>query len=280
MKRYHITHFALLLSMGALLLAGCGGNGVAGTTPAPSPFRGNYEATIALDAGKTGKLALTVANDAKATGTLTVTVPPARGTYGPTFSFSAGSFNVSGNVTSSGAFDISGTDPIGGAFSIDGSLPTSGNGTGSLTVRAGGQTFTSSITLAMGSGSGSLTFTNSGANINASAFPANPYVLISTVDGHSSIVAIPSVSDNSRSFSVNVNAAVKAGDTIDLTTSDLMTAMYSDSASGQSANWISSGGSIKVIARTANTFEFQFQSVKFTSTDHAGSFTVSGTLKK
>lgn len=267
----------LTLLVAASILTGCAGSGTT-TGLGASPYQGAYQSTITLDNAKTGTLALDVAANATATGTLTVAVPPAKGSLAP-FTFTAGPISVSGNVNPDGTFSLTGTDPTSGGFSIGGNLPLSNNGTGSITVNAGGSTFTSTIGVSLGGGSGSLTFSNSSASINSAAFPTNPYILISTVNGDSAIVAIPSLQDNSRSFSVLLNSSVSAGATVALSSSATTKVGYHELAADD-VDWTATSGTLKVISRTANSFEIQLQNVVFTSQDATGSFTVNGSLKK
>lgn len=267
----------LTLLVAASILTGCAGSGST-TGLGVSTYQGAYQSTITLDNAKTGTLALDVSANATATGTLTVAAPPAKASLAP-FTFTAGPISVSGNVNPDGTFSLTGTDPTSGGFSIGGNLPLSNSGTGTLTVNAGGSTFTSTIGVTMGGGSGSLTFSSSTASINAAAFPANPYILISTVNGDSAIVAIPSLQDNTRSFSLLLSSSVSAGDSIALSPSANANAGYHETAADD-VDWIATGGTLKVISRTATSFEVQFQNVVFTSQEATGSFTVNGTLKK
>lgn len=266
-----------LLVAGIATLTGCAGSGATTGTGGPSPFQGAYQSNIGLDNGKSGALTLNVAADASATGTLKVTVPPAKVSRAP-FSFTAGDISVSGNVNADGTFTLTGSDPISGGFGISGNLPTTGNGTGSIEVSAGGATYTSTIGVSQGGGSGSLTFSNSTAAINSAAFPTNPYVLMATVAGASSVVAIPSITDNSRSFQFGLGPDEQAGTTVTFSANSHMFG-YSE-RSNDAVDWYATSGTMKIVSRTANTFEIQLVNAVFTSPDTTGSFTVNGTLKK
>jgi hypothetical protein len=265
------------LLVAASILTGCAGSG-ATTGVGASPYQGAYQSTVTLDNAKTGTLVLDVAANATANGTLTVTAPSPNASLAP-FTFTAGPISVSGNVNPDGSFSLTGTDPTSGGFNIGGNLPLNANGTGSLTVSAGGSTFTSTIGVSQGGGSGSLTFSNSTASINTAAFSANPFILMSTVNGDSAIVAVPSAQDNSRSFSVLLGSAATAGSTVALAGNANVNALYHEIAV-DNVDWIATGGSLKIVSRTTNSFEIQFQNVVFTSQDATGSFTVNGTLKK
>lgn len=268
--------------LAAALLTGCAGDGGGLSGAGASAFAGSYTADYTLDGGKGGDLAFTVAADSSVTGTLVVTAPPvlAPGTRAEDFSFTVGSLTVSGNV-SNGQLNLTGTDPNSGGFTIAGSLPTSPSDNTVLTLSAGGVNYTAQVLISQGSGSGSLTFTNSGANINASAFPATPYVLMSTVGGSTALVAVPSVSDTSRSVGLTLVAEASAGTSHTFSNTNTgVVCVYSDSASGTEVDWKASSGTLKVISRTDSTIKVEFVNAVFTSSQASGSFTLNGILQK
>lgn len=263
--------------LAATALIGCAGNG-GGVTGAGISYAGSYKADFTLDGGKKGALALTVAPDSKASGVLTVTAPaPGRSSTREGFSFTVGTLTITGSVAN-GQLNVTGTDPASGGFTLTGSLPTSPSDNTTLTLTAGGTNYTAQCLISQGGGTGSLTFTNSGANINTAAFPSNPYILISSVAGSSAIVAIPSVTDNSRSILVTLGSTATAGSTIDLATSIETTAGYYEKSTD--LNWEAKTGSIKVLSRTDSSVSIQFIDPVFTCKTSPGSFKLTGTITK
>jgi hypothetical protein len=151
------NRIALCVAALSALLAGCSGNAtITPLMPTGNPYAGTYESNVELDNLKTGHITLTANADNSASGTMVVTAPvaPSEHTRGNLFSFTVGTLNISGMVDDSGHFNLSGSDPNSGNFNVDGSLST--NGTGTVNVRAGGQTYTSTITVTHGTGSGSI----------------------------------------------------------------------------------------------------------------------------
>ncbi|CAN5711194.1 hypothetical protein BH11ARM2_BH11ARM2_19000 [soil metagenome] len=142
---------ALTAALGALI--GCGGDGstTPGLTdattanpldPTINPYQGSYQASTALDDGKTGTTDLIVGADGSANGTLTVvagTTPATR------FSLPVGTYSLAGTVDpDSGAFALVGTVPELGELAYSGTLPSSG-ADGAFTLTAGGDTWTGTI---------------------------------------------------------------------------------------------------------------------------------------
>ncbi len=268
--------------LAGVILTGCAGDGGGPSGAGASAYAGSYLADYTLDGGKEGDLTFAVAADSSATGTLVVTAPSAMalGTRGGDFSFTVGSLTVSGSV-SNGQLNLSGTDPNSGGFTITGSLPTSPADNTQLTLTAGGTSYTAQVLISQGGGSGSLTFTNSGANINSSAFPANPYVVMSSVGGATSLVAIPSMTDTSRGLVLNLGTGVSAGSSYTFSNMEAsVTCLYTDDVSGDDVDWRATSGTLKVISRTDSAFKVEFVNAVFTSKDSSGSFTLKGVLQK
>lgn len=271
--------------LAAALLTGCAGDGGGPSGAGASAFAGSYTADYTLDGGKSGDLAITVAADSSVSGALVVAAPVARvgkafDTRAEDFSFTVGSLTVSGNV-SNGQLNLTGTDPNSGGFTITGSLPTSPADNTVLTLSAGGINYTAQVLISQGSGSGSLTFTTTGANINSAAFPATPYVLMSTVAGNTAMLAIPSVTDTSRSVNLTLVAEASAGTSHTFSDTNIgVVCVYSDSASGTDVDWKASSGTLKVISRTDSTIKLEFVNAVFTSSQAPGSFTLNGILQK
>lgn len=267
----------------SLLVVGCAGSGSSvGGSVAPNPYAGSYTSAPTLDGGKRGTLALTVAADGKATGTMSVAAPRTLAVTpaGP-FSFTIGTMTVNGTVGNDGTLNITGTDPTSGGFSIGGQLGL-GSANGSITVAAGGETWTSAIGISSGGGSASLTYSGvTGANVNSSAWPSNPFVLRSDVAGSTAAVASPSATDNSRAISFNVGAAVKPGDSVTLNGANGLnaTVLYQEGAK----TWIANGGTLKLVARSATTLRIELVNANFAadaSTPATGTFKLSGTIAK
>lgn len=275
-RRVFSTLVAILAA--ATALTGCAGNGAGPSTGGGISYAGSYSAAFTLDAGKTGDLSLAVAPDSSVSGSLVVKGAPAApsGRAGG-FSFTVGSLTVTGSIAN-GILNLMGTDPNAGGFTITGSLPVKAGDNTVLTLTAGGTSYTAQCLVSQGSGSGSLTFVNNGASINSAAFPAAPYVAMSTVGGDTAIVAVPSVSDTSRSFSILMNASASSGMTIDLATSKAISMGYFEQSTG--FNWNAVSGSVQIVSRTDSGFSLKFTDIVFTSTDSSGSFKVNGALSK
>jgi hypothetical protein len=276
-----------LFALAAAVLAGCGGSGSnPSTLPNPNnEFAGQYRSTMTLDGGKQGTLNLTVSETGSATGTLTVAAASAV-TRDP-FSFTVGgSLTVSGNVDTDGTFDIRGTDPLGGDFGITGNLPADGNGTGSITVHAGGSTYTSTIGVAMGTGTGSITFSNvSGASISGAAFPSNPYILMSSVPAGSAILVIPSVTDTSRSLGLTIASTVPVGKKQPVGEQYFgeVLVVYGEGAEENVKEWRATSGHVTVVSRTATSVELKLENLHFEGEGKnagTGTFTINGSIKK
>lgn len=275
----HLVHILIVLAVSAtLLLGGCGGS-TDDSALAANPYQGSYASTLTLDNGKRGDASLTVAADGSAAGTLTVTTPAATARGRDGFEFSNGVINISGEVNHDGSFSMTGTDPLSGGFEISGQLPADGSGSGSISVKAGGNTYTSTITLEQGSGGAALKFSSVTASIDSSDFSGTPYIIISQVAGNYSIVAVPSAQDNSRSFVLNIDSSVKAGDTVDFATSSAVGINYRDTASND-VDWNPTAGKLKIVTLSSTSVKFEFQAVQFASDDASGGFTVNGTLQK
>lgn len=268
--------------LAAAILTGCAGDGGGLSGSGASAFAGSYTADYTLDGGKSGDLAFTVAADSSASGTLVVSAPAvmAPSTREGGFSFTVGSLTVTGNV-SNGQLNLTGTDPNSGSFTISGSLPTSPADNTVLTLSAGGTSYTAQVLISQGGGSGTLTFTNSGANINSSAFPTNPYVLMSTVGGSTALLAVPSVTDTSRSLGVTLDGTAAAGTSHQFSAANSsIVSGYTDNASGTLIDWNAVSGTLKVISRTDSSVKVEFVNVVFTSSELSGSFTLNGILQK
>lgn len=270
--------FALfLLGLFTFVMVGCGGSGTSTLAPTVNAFAGTYTSNMTLDAGKQGSMNLTVSSAGAATGTLTVSA--ARSSREGGFSFTIGTISISGNVNSDGSFSLTGNDPTSGNFGASGQLNSSSSGT--ITVTAGGQTYTGGVTL--GTGSGSLTFTNvSGVNGITTNFPSNPYVVSSTVGGASAILILPSVNENTRSFTITLNSTALAGDVIPLTGILNQKAWVSYSTASD-RDWDATGGTLEILARSGNTWSIRLNGATFTARTTGtavGSFTASGTVTK
>lgn len=280
------SRFALLAVAASLLAAGCGGSGSNPTSvPTTNAYAGSYESTLTLDHGKRGDLALTVTDTGSASGTLTVSAGSAL-TRDP-FEFATGLITVTGKVNSDGTFSFGGNDPTGGHFDVTGNLPANGNGTGSITVTAGGETYTSTIGVSIGTGSGSITFSAiQGANIAGTPFPSNPYVFVSNVPAGTAVMAIPSASDGSRVVGATVIADLPIGEPIPITgkANTQALATYIEGPQDDMKRWVGTSGSLTIVSRTATTIEIKFNSVKFepnkTDNPGTGTFVINGTIKK
>ncbi|MGV3618841.1 MAG: hypothetical protein ACO1SV_26245 [Fimbriimonas sp.] len=66
-----------------------------------------------------------------------------------------------------------------------------------------------------GEAAGALTFgAISGAPISGAAFPSNPYVVMTTVNGYAAATILPSPTDKSRSFGLMIAASVQTGQSV------------------------------------------------------------------
>ncbi|MEI7577238.1 MAG: hypothetical protein WCK51_10110 [Armatimonadota bacterium] len=266
----------------AITVVGCGGSGANSAT---NPFTGNYTSSLKLDGNKPATLALNVSSTGDATGTLTVTAPAATPSRGASsgFSFSIGTHNVSGSVGSDGTINITGTDTGTGAgtFTVGGQISSGGSGT--LNVIAGGVTYTATISAASTGNTGALTFSNgSGTNADLSAYPANPFILTSSVGESMSIVVAPPGGGNARTFTLMLGSTATPGTTFTYGTvqSTFNVMLYGE---GNTKSWRATSGTATVVSRTASTFELQFNNVNLVAesdTSATGSFTLNGTLKK
>lgn len=274
-----------LFALAATVLAGCGGSNSTSTIPTANAYEGQYQSTMTLDSGKQGTLNLTVSDTGSATGTLTVAAGTTL-TRDP-FSFTVGgSMTVSGNVDADGTFDIQGTDPLGGDFDITGNLPADGNGTGSITVHAGGATYTSTIGISIGTGTGSITFSNvSGASISGAAFPSTPYILMSTVPAGSAVLVIPSVTETTRSLGLTLASTVPVGEKRPVGEQyygEILVG-YSEGPEGSAKVWRAKSGHITIVSRTATSIEVKLENLHFEgegSDAGTGTFTINGSFKK
>ena len=139
-----IAPLVLIASLGAFVLAGCGGGDNndtdltnAGIIGGGSVFAGRKVSTVTLGGGKTGTLDFVVDAANRVTGTLTVAGSTTRQAY----SFTAGVFAISGSVNpATGAFTLNGDIPGSGPFSIAGTLPSASGG-GGYTLTANGETY-------------------------------------------------------------------------------------------------------------------------------------------
>lgn len=266
----------------AITVVGCGGSGLNSLT---NPFAGSYTSSLTLDSNKPATLALSVTSTGVATGTLTVSPPPvapSRGSSGG-FSFSIGTHNISGSVGSDGTINITGTDTGSGAgsFTVGGQINSGGNGT--LNINAGGAVYNATISASGTGNTGNLTFSNgSGTNADLSPYPANPFILTSSVGGSMSIVVAPPGGGNARTFTLMLGSTATPGTTFTYGTieSTFNVMLYGE---GTTKSWRATSGTATVVSRTANTFELQFNNVNLVAesdTSATGSFTLNGTLKK
>lgn len=283
-----MKHLASTLGLVAAVMvpwiSGCAGNNSGVTAPA-SRFAGSYGSSLTLDGGKRGTLALTVASDSTVTGTMTVAAAaPLIQRAAVPFSFTIGTIQVSGTVDANGALNLTGTDGASGAFTIGGTLSTTGQGT--VTVGAGGQTFSGGITHGGsgggggGGGTGDLTIANSGATINFTSFPSKGYYFVSNVGTSYSVVAIPALTDSSRTIGLTLADVSKVGQTLTVTNANNFdVASFYKEKDGPQYN--AESGGIKIISfASAASFELEFINVKYTSKDAPGSFTLNGRMKR
>ncbi len=261
-----------------LFAVGCAGNGT--SSPGTAAYAGTYTGTTTLDSGKKGDLNFTLAADGTATGSLTVSAPAA--SKAGDFNFTFGTMQIEGHISDDGTLTMTGTDPNSGNFEITGKVNP--DGTATLTITASGSTFTVNVNITTGGGSGSITFSNgSSTNANLTAYPSNPFILLSDVNGHAAILVVPSTSDTTRNFSIALDDTMTAGvsHTFDGTSFDVCSMTYNEG----DRSWRASSGQLKVVSRTATSFEIQLVNVGFVAetgggSTATGSFTVNGTIKK
>src|SRR5579862_986074 len=116
-RRVLSNALCLFVAICILATAGCGGKSVDF-----SVWAGSYSGSAVLDNNKTATLSLVSDSTGLATGTLVVTGADGTDTN---FKFTAGTYNVSGSVTSTGGgFEVDGTVPNNGNFVIRGTFPT------------------------------------------------------------------------------------------------------------------------------------------------------------
>ncbi len=280
MKTQNLLGAILLTS----LLTGCGGSDSSSSTAA-NPFVGAYNGTATLDAGRTGTLTASVSSTGALTGTFAVTAAPTA--PGKNFSFSVGTFNLTGTVDASGTLNATGTDPIGGAFTITGTLSRTGNGT--YTITAGGDSYSGTITVSAGGGSGNLTISNAiGSNVNTTAWPSTPFLLISEAGGLSAVLAIPAQTDNSRNLNMLLEARATSGNDYPIDSSNLNSVTiftYTDGIGANAKTWVANGGTFKLISKSAGKIKFQLINATFAPSADAGNpatgtFTLNATLEK
>lgn len=263
----------------AISISGCGGST---SNSLINQYAGTYSGNLTLDNSKNGALALTVTSTGTATGTLTVTGPPTAPSRGANnFTFSLGTTNITGTVGSDGSINISGTDAGSGLFTVGGSIGANG---GNITIDAGGQNYTGTISTNLnGGGGGAITLTNgNGTNAILSNFPENPFILMSTVGGSSSIVASPQGGGNARTLLISLGTDAVPGSTVTYTSSNFASNTFSYGEGG-SKSWRATAGTATIVSRTTNTFQISFNNVTMTAesdTSATGSFTLNGTLKK
>lgn len=275
--------FATLLV--AISIVGCGGSG--SSVSSPNSYAGTYTGSTTVDGGKRAELSTTVGSDGTLSGTLQISAPLVVSTTGRggrgDFSFSIGTFNISGTADANGNMTATGTDPIGGAFSISGTLATSGNG--SFAITAGGTTYNGTISVSIGSGTGNLTISGAtGSNVNTAAWPSSPYILISEASGLTAFLAIPAANDNSRNLNLMVEARAVTGETYPIDPSNLASVTiftYSDGTGANTKTWIAQSGTFKVLGRSAGKLKFELKDAVFTPSNDSGnlatgSFTLNG----
>lgn len=279
------ARLALFALAASILAAGCGGSNSTSTVPTANAYAGAYESTMTLDNGKQGTLNVTVSDTGSASGTLAVAAGNTL-TRDP-FSFTVGgTITISGSADANGHFELHGTDPTGGDFDITGNLPADGNGTGSITVSAGGETYTSTIGVTMGTGAGSITFSNvSGAGISGAAFPSNPYILMSTVPAGSALVVIPSLTDTSRSLGMTLASTIPIGEKFPVGEqfAGEVIASYSEGPDDAKKVWRATSGHVTILSRSATSIEVKLENLHFEGEGNdagPGTFTVNGSFKK
>jgi hypothetical protein len=281
------ARIAIYLAALSALLVGCAGDAsITPLTPIGNPYAGTYKSTVELDNLKTGTITLNANAEGHVDGTMVVSAPvaPVEHGRGLSFGFSVGTLNVHGTVDESGHFNLQGTDPSSGDFSMDGDLSL--HGTGTINVRAGGVTYSSTITISHGTGFGTFTINNNGgANIISSNFGSSPYVLISTVGEFSTLIILPSITETNRSFTMILNEAAVTGATVNLVGPNAGASTIAYTENEGTKVWFATSGQMKIVSRTADTIEVQLIDAEFTAGDSAenqatGSFVANGTVKK
>jgi hypothetical protein len=146
------TISAVVVVLAVVALSGCGEDDGSSGVPSPSPtttptpsvtpgqaFTGDFAGTVALDAGRTGVVALNVQSNEQATGTLTIS----GGTTSETVP-------LTGFVAlSNGDFSLSGSSADGSVTAtVSGTLPGSGGGSGILVIQIGTNFFRGTISAA------------------------------------------------------------------------------------------------------------------------------------
>ena len=140
--------FAATAVCAAIALSACGGDGGTSGAPSPTPtstptpgqaFTGHFAGTAALDAGRTGTVALIVQSNEQATGTLTISGGTTPETV-PLTGFVA---------LSNGDFSLNGSSADGSVTAtVSGTLPDSGGGSGILVIQIGTTIFRGTISAA------------------------------------------------------------------------------------------------------------------------------------
>jgi hypothetical protein len=140
--------FAATVVYAVIALSACGGDGGSPGSPSPAPtstptpgaaFTGHFAGTVALDAGRTGAVALIVQSNEQATGTLTIS-----GETTPETVLLTGFVALS-----NGDFSLSGSSADGSVTAtVSGTLPGSGGGSGILVVQIGTNIFRGTISAA------------------------------------------------------------------------------------------------------------------------------------
>src|SRR5690242_12667446 len=112
-----IVSAVVFLVLAALAIVGCGGS----STVNFAAWAGNYSGNVTLDNGKAGTFTVSCDTNGIAVGTLVVTGADGTDTN---YKFTAGTYNVTGNITSTGGgFEVDGIVPNNGNFFIRGQFP-------------------------------------------------------------------------------------------------------------------------------------------------------------
>jgi len=139
-KRIASTAVLLVLAVWfAVVVSGCGGSTVNFAT-----WEGNYGGTVTLDNNKMGTLTLSSDANGLVSGFLVVTGADGTDTN---FKFTAGTYNLSGSVTSTGGgFEVDGAVPNNGNFLVRGQFPTTPTATTFRIITGTSTNFTVSLT--------------------------------------------------------------------------------------------------------------------------------------
>lgn len=130
---------AFTIAAFATSLSGCAGKGVDFNI-----WTGTYTGTATLDNNKASTLNLTSDSSGIVAGTMVVTGADGTDTN---FKFTAGTYNVTGSITSTGgAFTASGTVPNMGNFFVRGEFPTDGSSKQYRIGTAASSTYPTSLT--------------------------------------------------------------------------------------------------------------------------------------